>query len=48
MNILQREVYKFLKSRYSDKLINFIINMLEIDEKNRVDFIELEKIVENL
>ena len=47
MNILQREVYKFLKSRYSDKLINIIIDMLEIDEKNRVDFIELEKIVEN-
>ena len=48
MDVLQKEVYKFLKSRYSDKLINVIIDMLEIDEKNRVDFIELEKIVENL
>ena len=48
MNILQKEVYSFLKNRYSDKLINIIIAMLEIDEKNRVDFIELEKIVENL
>ena len=48
MNILEKEVYHFLKCRYSDKLINVIISMLEIDEKNRVDFIELEKIVKNL
>ena len=48
MNLLQKEVYDFLKKRYSDKLINIIIAMLEIEEKNRVDFIELEKIVENL
>ena len=48
MDILEKEVYKFLKNRYSDKLISVIIDMLEIDEKNRVDFIELEKIVENL
>ena len=48
MIILQHEINKFLKSRYSEKLINVIIAMLEIDEKNRVDFIELEKIVENL
>ena len=48
MNILQKEVYNFLKNRYSNKLINVIISMLEIEEKNRVDFIELEKKVENL
>ena len=48
MEILEKEVYNFLKCRYSDKLINVIISMLELDEKNRVDFIELEKIVENL
>ena len=48
MIILQKEVYKFLKNRYSEKLINIIISMLEIDEKNRVDFIELEKIIESL
>ena len=48
MIILQHEINKFLKSRYSEKLINVIIAMLEVDEKNRVDFIELEKIVENL
>ena len=48
MIILEKEVKKFLKNRYSDKLINVIMAMLEIDEKNRVDFIELEKIIENL
>ena len=48
MIILEKEVKRFLKNRYSEKLINVIIAMLEIDEKNRVDFIELEKIVENL
>lgn len=48
MNLLKKEVYNFLKSRYSDKLINIIIDMLEIDEKYRVDFIELEKKVESL
>ena len=48
MNILEKEVYNFLKKRYSDKIINVIVTMLEIDEKNRVDFIELEKIVDNL
>ena len=48
IEILEKEVYNFLKSRYSDKLINVIIDMLEIDEKYRVDFIELEKKVENL
>ena len=48
MIILRNEVNKFLKKRYSEKLINVIIAMLETDEKNRVDFIELEKLVENL
>ena len=48
MNSLEKEVYRLLKKRYSDKLINVIIAMLEIDEKNRVDFIELENIVQKL
>ena len=48
MIILSNEIHKFLKKRYSEKLINVIISMLEIEEKNRFDFIELEKIVSNL
>ena len=38
-NILVR----YLVSRYSYEFINFILKMLEIDEKKRPDFIELEK-----
>ena len=45
---LRNEVNKFLQKRYSEKLINTIVNMLEIDEKNRVDFIELENMVDQL
>ena len=48
MITLSNEIYKFLRKRYSEKLINVIISMLEIEEKNRFDFIELEKIVGNL
>ena len=33
---------------YSKKYWNIIFTMLELDEKNRPDFIELEKIVEEL
>ena len=48
MYVLSEQVHKFLKKRYSENLINVIISMLEIEEKNRFDFIELEKIVSNL
>ena len=48
MITLSNEVHKFLRKRYSEKLINIIISMLEIEEKNRFDFIELEKIVGNI
>jgi hypothetical protein len=37
---------KFL-SRYSNKFNSILFKMLEVDEKNRPDFIELEKIIEN-
>ena len=48
MIILNNEVHRFLKKRYSENLINVIVSMLEIDEKNRMDFLELEKVVDNL
>ena len=48
MIILSDKIHKFLKKRYSQKLISVIISMLEIEEKNRFDFIELEKIVSDL
>ena len=34
--------------KYSQKYINILINMLQINEKDRPDFIELEKILDNL
>ena len=43
MRIVKKIVEKYLKARYSKDLIEIIFNMMEIDEKNRMDFIELEK-----
>ena len=39
---------RYLSMRYSQKYINILISMLQINEKIRPDFIELKKIVENL
>ena len=41
-------VNKYLSKRYSQKYINILISMLQINEKDRPDFIELEKIIKNL
>ena len=41
-------VNRYLSLRYSQKYINILISMLQINEKDRPDFIELEKIVGNL
>ena len=41
-------VNRYLSKRYSQKYINLLISMLQINEKDRPDFIELEKIIENL
>ena len=39
---------KYLKSRYSERFMNVLYGMLEIEEKNREDFIELEEKLKNL
>ena len=36
-----------LKEKYSDNFINLLIKMLEINENDRIDFIELKKIMDN-
>ena len=42
-------LFQFLSKRYSNKLIMFIISMLEIDENKRMNFIQLEnKLTKNL
>ena len=38
---------KYLKRRYSSKLVDIYALMLEVNEKSRCDFIELEKVFEN-
>jgi serine/threonine protein kinase len=38
-------LHKMLKERYSEKFINLIALMLKLNEDDRVDFIELEKIL---
>ena len=45
INGVKKYLEKLLKDKYSNKFINLLISMLEIHEKNRPDFIELEKIM---
>ena len=39
---------RYLKGRYTNKLMDVLYYMIELDEKMRLDFIELEKYVEKL
>ena len=48
MTSLKMVVGRYLKPRYSNAFIDVIDRMLEINEKDRCDFIELNKIVDNL
>ena len=41
-------INRYLSLRYSQKYINILISMLQINEKDRPDFIELQKIVGKL
>ena len=43
MNKIKEILFKFLKQRYSEKFITFILTMLEVNEEQRPDFIEFEK-----
>ena len=38
---------KYLKKRYSNKIIDLLAMMLEVNEKCRCDFVELERVFEN-
>ena len=48
MNIIKKKINSFINKRYSDKFIHIILTMLETEEKNRPDFVQLEKIIEEL
>ena len=39
---------RYLKGRYTNKLMDVLYYMIELDEKLRLDFIDLEKYVEKL
>ena len=48
MNSIKNILAKFLdKNKYSDKLIEFIYKMIDLEEINRFDFEELEKELTN-
>ena len=42
MNIIKKIVNKFLGKRYSQNLINLILAMLQVEERKRPDFLQLE------
>mgnify|MGYP002624788269 FL=1 len=42
MNVIKKIVNKFLGKRYSQNLINLILAMLQVDERKRPDFLQLE------
>ena len=48
MNTISNIIHKVLINKYSKKLINLIIKMLQIEENLRFDFIELEKYISNI
>ena len=47
MNSVRKYITKLLKNKYSSKFIQLLCTMIEIHEKNRPDFIELENIMKN-
>ena len=47
MNSVKKYINKMLKNKYSQRFIKLLCTMIEIHEKNRPDFIELEEIMRN-
>ena len=45
MNLISQIINKALNKRYSHKFINLIVKMLQLDEKLRFDFLELEEYI---
>jgi serine/threonine protein kinase len=41
-------VNRYLRKKYSQKYLNILIAMLQINERDRPDFVELEKMAENI
>ena len=45
MEIVKESIFKSLKGRYSNQYINLLITMLNVDEKLRPDFVELNQMI---
>ena len=45
MNDVKNLVDKFVDNKYSNDLVNIIISMLNLNEKERPDFLELSNII---
>ena len=43
INVIHKIINNAWNKRYSEKLINLIVKMLQLEENLRLDFIELEK-----
>ena len=46
MEKIKMVIEKYLKNRYSKNFVNILISMLQLEEKDRPDFLELEKIIQ--
>ena len=48
MNIISKIVNNGLNCRYSEKIINIVLKMLQLEENLRLDFIELEQYITSI
>lgn len=48
MNTIKDIMEKYIKNRYSKNITDLLFTMLQLEEKNRPDFIELESMVKKL
>ena len=48
MMTIKNIIFQLLSRRYSEKLINFILSMLEVKESKRCNFIQLEEKLKNI
>ena len=47
MNVMKVKIGKYLNKRYSAKFTKAVIKMVEVNEKERVDFVEMEKYIKS-
>ena len=45
MSKLDKILHKHLKNKYTEKFIKIVELMLEVDESERIDFLDLEAII---